>query len=67
MPKNETLILFREKDLYVRIFVGSLSLAYFFLNFIQPHPFCRQYIMFRDSSPFYYCIPLTQLFSKLFR
>lgn len=35
MPKNDTLILFSEKkDLYVRIFIGSLSLAYFFLNFI---------------------------------
>lgn len=35
MPKNETLILFFEKkDLYVRAFIGSLSLAYFFLNII---------------------------------
>ena len=35
MPKNETLILFFEKkDIYVRVIVGSLSLAYFFLNFL---------------------------------
>ncbi len=35
MPKNDTLILFsKKKDLYVRIFIGSLSLAYFFLNFL---------------------------------
>ena len=35
MPKNETLILFFEKkDLYVRVIVGPLSLAYFFLNFL---------------------------------
>lgn len=35
MPKNETLILFFEKKYsYVRVFIGSLSLAYFFLNII---------------------------------
>lgn len=49
MPKNETLILFFEKkDLYVRVIVGSLSLAYFLLNFL---PFVG-IIMFRRFPSF---------------
>ena len=57
MPKNETLILFFEKkDFYVRIFVGSLSLAYFFLNFHLASSLLLEKSCSADSSPFYYCV-----------
>ena len=59
MPKNETLILFFEKkDLYVRVIVGSLSLAYFLLNFL---PFVG-IIMFRRHPPFLHSSPSHNFF-----
>lgn len=63
MPKNETLILFREKkDLYVRVSIGSLSLAYFFLNII---PFVGK-IMLRSSPPFHRNSPSHNFFRNFF-
>lgn len=62
MPKNETLILFREKDLYVRIIVGSLSLAYFFLNFLLASSLLLEKSCSADSSPFYYWVPSHNFF-----
>ena len=50
MPKNETLILFsRKKDFYVRVIVGSLSLANFFLNIIIASSFFRHYFLSRTE------------------
>ena len=63
MHKNETLILFFEKkDLYVRVIVGSLSLAYFLLNFL---PFVG-IIMFRSSPPFHHSSPSHNFFRNFF-
>lgn len=57
MPKNETLILFFEKkDSYVRVIVGSLSLAYFLLNIIIASFLLLEESCSADSSPFYYCV-----------
>ena len=67
MHKNETLILFsRKKDLYVRVIVGSLSLAYFFLNFIIASSLLLEESCSADSSPFYYCVPSYNFFRNFF-
>ena len=61
--KNETLTLFFEKkDLYVRIFVGSLSLAYFFLNFLLASSLLLEESCSADTSPFYYWVPSHNFF-----
>lgn len=63
MPKNETLILFFEKkDFYVRIFVGSLSLAYFFLNFHLASSLLLEKSCSANSSPFYDSVPSYNFF-----
>ena len=62
MPKNETLRLFSRKKLYVRVFVGSLSPPYFFLNII---PFVGR-IMLRSSPPFHRNSPLHNFFRNFF-
>ena len=40
----------------MRIFVGSLSLAYFFLNFLLASSLLLEKSCSADSSPFYYCV-----------
>ena len=40
----------------MRIFVGSLSLAYFFLNIIIASSLLLEESCSADSSPFYYCV-----------
>ena len=62
MPKNETLILFSRKKLYVRVFIGSLSLAYFFLNIIIASSLLLEESCSANSSPFYYCVPSHNFF-----
>lgn len=63
MPKNDTLILFsKKKDLYVRIFIGSLSLAYFFLNFLLASSLLLEKSCSANSSPFYDCVPSHNFF-----
>ena len=62
MPKNETLILFREKDLYVRVFIGSLSLANFLLNFHLASSLLLEKSCSANSSPFYDCVPSHNFF-----
>ncbi len=52
----------REKDLYVRIFVGSLSLAYFFLNIIIASFLLLEESCSANSSPFYDCVPSHNFF-----
>ena len=67
MHKNETLILFFEKkDLYVRVIVGSLSLAYFFLNIIIASSLLLEESCSANSSPFYYCVPSHNFFRNFF-
>ena len=53
---------FLEKDLYVRIFVGSLSLAYFLLNIIIASSLLLEESCSADSSPFYDCVPSHNFF-----
>lgn len=62
MPKNETLILFREKDLYVRVFIGSLSLANFLLNFHLASSLLLEKSCSANSSPFYDSVPSYNFF-----
>lgn len=67
MPKNDTLILFsKKKDLYVRIFIGSLSLAYFFLNFLLASSLLLEKSCSANSSPFYDCVPSHNFFRNFF-
>lgn len=40
----------------MRIFIGSLSLAYFFLNIIIASSLLLEESCSADSSPFYYCV-----------
>lgn len=60
--ENEALILFREKDLYVRVIVGSLSLAYFLLNIIIASSLLLEESCSANSSPFYDCVPSHNFF-----
>ena len=46
----------------MRVIVGPLSLVYFFLNFILASFLLLEFIMFRDSSPFYDCVPSHNFF-----
>ena len=46
----------------MRIFVGSLSLAYFFLNFLLASSLLLEESCSADSSPFYYCVPSYNFF-----
>lgn len=46
----------------MRVIVGSSSLAYFLLNIILASFLLLEYIMFRDSSPFYDCVPSHNFF-----
>lgn len=67
MSKNETLILFpRKKDIYVRVFIGSLSLAYFLLNIIIASSLLLEKSCSADSSPFYYSVPSYNFFRNFF-
>ena len=67
MPKNDTLILFsKKKDLYVRIFIGSLSLAYFFLNIIIASSLLLEKSCSANSSPFYDSVPSHNFFRNFF-
>ena len=53
------MILFpRKKDLYVRVIVGSLSLAYF----LQNSSLLLELSCSADSSPFYDCVPSHNFF-----
>ena len=53
---------FEKKDFYVRIFVVSLLLANFFLNFIIASSLLLEKSCSADSSPFYYCVPSYNFF-----
>ena len=53
---------FEEKDLYVRIFVGSLSLAYFLLNIIIASSLLLEESCAADTPPFYYNSPSHNFF-----
>ena len=53
---------FEKKDLYVRVFVGSLSPPYFFLNIIS---FIGR-IMLRSSPPFHHSSPSHKFFRNFF-
>ena len=57
---------FEKKDLYVRIFVGSLSLAYFFQNFILALSLLLEESCSANSSPFYDCVPSHNFFRNFF-
>lgn len=46
----------------MRIFVGSLSLAYFFLNIIIASSLLLEESCSADSSPFYDCVPSHNFF-----
>ena len=50
----------------MRVIVNSLSLVYFLLNIIIASSLLLELSCSADSSPFYYCVPLTQLFSETF-
>lgn len=50
----------------MRIFVGSLSLAYFFLNFLLASSLLLEESCSADSSPFYYCVPSYNFFRNFF-
>ena len=57
---------FEKKDLYVRIFVGSLSLAYFFLNFLLASSLLLEESCAADTPPFYYNSPSHNFFRNFF-
>lgn len=46
----------------MRIIVGSLSLAYFLLNFLLASSLLLEKSCSADSSPFYYCVPSHNFF-----
>ena len=46
----------------MRIFVGSLSLAYFFLNFLLASSLLLEKSCSANSSPFYDCVPSHNFF-----
>lgn len=46
----------------MRLIVGSLSLAYFFLNFLLASSLLLEKSCSADSSPFYYCVPSHNFF-----
>ena len=50
----------------MRIFVGSLSLAYFFLNFLLASSLLLEESCSADSSPFYYNSPSHNFFRNFF-
>ena len=50
----------------MRIFVGSLSLAYFFLNIIIASSLLLEESCSANSSPFYYCAPSHNFFRNFF-
>ena len=50
----------------MRIFVGSLSLAYFLLNFILASSLLLEESCSADSSPFYYNSPSHNFFRNFF-
>ena len=57
---------FWEKDLYVRVPIGSLSLAYFLLNFLLASFLLLEESCSANSSPFYYCVPSHNFFRNFF-
>lgn len=50
----------------MRVFVGSLSLAYFLLNFILASSLLLEESCSADSSPFYYNSPSHNFFRNFF-
>ena len=52
--------------MYVRVFVGSLLLAYFFLNIIIASSLLLEESCSANSSTFYYCVPSHNFFRNFF-
>ena len=50
----------------MRVIVGSLSLAYFFLNFIIASSLLLEESCSTNSSPFYDCVPSHNFFRNFF-
>ena len=50
----------------MRVFIGSLSLAYFFLNFILASSLLLEESCSANSSPFYDCVPSHNFFRNFF-
>ena len=63
MPKNDTLILFFEEKRFIRAYIYWFFIACVLLSKLPSSliPFVGR-IMFRDSSPFYDCVPSHNFF-----